>query len=1350
MRLIDIQRHYFTVKGDKHRYFCTKADTDMSLNVKVIYYTQADNIAGQVMALRGKDIEKVVPEHVSLGMAYMPASDVRKLYTQTPDSMGYDIHEALKKLTEAVGGNVTDYVCERLQWSRSEIEERLFAEQVDAVALAIYNHEARGQAMIIGDQTGIGKGRVASSMIRYAIVHKMIPVYCTENAGLFSDNYRDLVDIGCGDLKPFIINQSTSGQTDARIKTLNDNDEFIVVHTPLTDKKQREKIFKSGELPKDYDYVLTTYSQLSSAYKDSKGEKIEGADFDKFMFLKKIAPKAFFIFDESHNISGSKAVVTKWWEPNADVELGGSNQFFCFNQLAKEANGVVFLSATFAKRPENLVVYANRTCISESGLKDTELIQAIQEGGEALQEVISSDIVHEGQMIRRESIYEGIEVNYIYLDKNGHEQFGTPDMEKQHRATCDYITHIINMINAFEKDFIEPIIDEMNDGSAIFNMETSKTSKRLGVSHDPIFSKLFMIVNQMLFSIKAEAVANHAIRRLMEGKKVVIGLSSTMESFLDEFVADEGEINCDFTTVLNRALRSTLKYRTRDKEGGGESEFEYINIANLTPDGQEAYYAIFNEIKNGASGISLSPIDLITQKIEQAEFIDETGRKRRFKVSEVTGRKRKIVFSNDQGTKGAIVPRKYVTRNVAFGQFQNNQSDVLIINASGATGASAHATTKNTNLTPDQVKPRVMIIAQMELDVNKEVQKRGRINRTGQIKELPPSYDYLISAIPAEKRLMMMMQKKLKSLDANSTSNQKQSTGIIDTSDFMNKYGDKVCKEYLQENEDINDKLNNPIGDDGDRDVSIHKVTGYVPVLTCKEQDDFYTSIQERYNKLVNTLVERGEYDLEVEAMDLDARQVGDLKLLVGASSGGSKFSDAVYVGTYDCKVLRKPYSEDEIRVLLSNYMGGTYDNEQAKAKSKEMADGMKEYYKNQIEMITKANEEKQNKKIDDLIERVVAKGGTASDADGEVAIIKEQFAEKLRKQKNKLNVEMYKAQYLQFFHAGRACILDSSNTKAICLGAEIGTKTKNPYAPSNVKISFAVCNSSRLLDCDLQDDDYKTLTDIISYSRGMGYGGYGYGSSDTSFLNNWHDYIKEAIADREVRQIIVGNTLKSYKNKPEGAKLISFTTHEGEVMKGLLVPKKSSTSDKSGDKMVLSKYSIKKFLPIIKKNLNDGDKQRYEMSRGTELLINYNKDSWALDEPIVFKVTNGQTYKALLKNRQEDIKALSSNDRGFVEWGSGSGKWYALNVHPSQLNDLVDFLDGMTFAVELLPSQVATYFPDEGNTMKRGNWKKVTVNKSNIPTSSTKTGEDKAKKLRFAKAKAKALLLYTYSQKNK
>lgn len=1339
MKLIEIQRHYFTVKGDKHRYYCVKAETDMSLNVKVIHYTQADNIEGDKMVLRGNDIEKVVPERATLGIAYMPASDVRRLNTQTPDSMGYDIHEALKKLTEAVGGNVTDYVCERLQWSRAEIEERLFAEQVDAVALAIYNHEAIGQAMIIGDQTGIGKGRVASSMIRYAIVHGLIPVYCTENAGLFSDNYRDLVDIGCGDLKPFIINQSTSGQTDARIKVLNDNDEFVVVHTPITDKKQREKIFAGKELPKGFDYVLTTYSQLSSALKKTKDGDAPGSDFDKFEFLKRLAPKAFFIFDESHNISGSKAVVTKWWEANAEVELGGSNQFYCFNTLSKLASGVVFLSATFAKRPENLVVYANRTCISESGLKDTELIQAIQDGGEALQEVISSDIVHEGQMIRRESIYEGIEVNYIYLDKSGHEQFGTPDLERQHRAICDYITGIINLINQFEKDYINPIIDQMAAKSAMFNMDTSKTSKNLGVSHDPIFSKLFMIVNQMLFSIKAEAVADHAVRRLMEGKKVVIGLSSTMESFLDEFIEDDGEINCDFTAVLDRALRSTLKFRTRDMEGGGASEFAYIDVSSLSPDGQDLYFKIRNEIKKGSSGISLSPIDLITQKIEAAGF----------KVSEVTGRKRKIVFSNDQGTRGSIVPRKYVTRNVAFGQFQNNQSDVLIINASGATGASAHATTKNTNLTPDQVKPRVMIIAQMELDVNKEVQKRGRINRTGQIKELPPSYDYLISAIPAEKRLMMMMQKKLKSLDANSTSNQKQSTGIIDTSDFMNKYGDEVCRDYLLENPIINDKLNNPIGDEGEKEVSIHKVTGHVPVLTCEEQDKFYTNIQAMYDDKVHSLIEKGEYDLEVEAMDLDAEQIGDLRLLVSATAGESKFSDAAYVGTYDCKVLRKPYSEDEIRVMLATYMGGSYKKEEAVAKADKMAADMKEYYTAQIEQVIKTQDEKCEKNIKDAIERVVNKGGVPSDADADIAIIKEKCETTKRKNKERLNVEMYKARILKFFYAGRACILDSSNTKAICLGVKIGSTTVNPYAPSNLKVSFAVASSMKILESTLVEEGYKTLSEIMVYSKNID--SY-YVDIDAKYLNEWHDYIKESVANREVRQIIVGNTLRAYKQKPEGAKLISFTTHEGEVLKGLLVPKDNKAKEGGGEKIVLSRYSIKKFLPFIKKDLADGEKKRYDMNRGTYLLVNGNKSSYAIDEPIAFCVQNGQTYKALLKNKNEDLKALSSNGRGFSEWGSGSGKWYVLNVHPSQLNDLVDFLDSMTFGVELLPSQVAAYFPDDGkNKMKNGNWKKVQVNKANIPTSQPKkTDDDKARKLRLAKAKAKALLLYAYAQKNK
>src|SRR5205085_2096810 len=87
--------------------------------------------------------------------------------------------------------------------------------------------------------------------------------------------------------------------------------------------------------------------------------------------------------------------------------------------------------------------------------------------------------------------------------------------------------------------------------------------------------------------------------------------------------------------------------------------------------------------------------------------------------------------------------------------------------------------------------------------------KRGRINRTGQI--LKPIYDYVTSAIPAEKRLMMMLQKKLKSLDANTASNQKQSSKILDVPDFLNKYGDKIVKDYLVENKEVNALLDDPL-----------------------------------------------------------------------------------------------------------------------------------------------------------------------------------------------------------------------------------------------------------------------------------------------------------------------------------------------------------------------------------------------------------------------------------------------------------------------------------------------------------------------------------------------------------
>ncbi|MBR6310027.1 MAG: strawberry notch C-terminal domain-containing protein [Paludibacteraceae bacterium] len=956
MKLIEIQRHFFHLKGDKNLYFCTEAESH-NLNVTVVHYIKANSDSTlpdgwldlKTQALRGSDLSRIVIDGEGLGMAYRPASEIRKLDTQVPDSMGDDTHAALAKLKKAVGGDVTDFVCERLQWSREDIENRLFAEQVDSVALAIYNMEARNQAMIIGDQTGIGKGRMAACLIRYGHVHGQKPIFVTEKSNLFTDIYRDLKDIGCAELRPFIVNSDDK----AKITEIDEDDNIKVVYKPL-DSKENKKIFQSQHIPGECDYVLCTYSQFNTPKRDA----------EKIAFFQEICKGNTIILDEAHNAGGSRKVgFAKTDENGEDArKVEGSNTYKVFANAVQTAKNVCFLSATFAKRPDNFPIFALRTCISESELSNTELINSISKGGEALQEILSSELVSEGQMLRRERTYDGIRVNYIYLNKRGASDFGVPDLEKEHRAMSDIITGLMRDIINFEKSYINPLIDDKNEDMAEEGESADLANKEMGVNRTSYFSKVFNVVNQVLFSIKADAVAEHAIRRLKEDKKVVIACASTFESLYSDLVESNDmaratvgdEVKTDYSEALLRGLQNTLKYTVR--EGKGKTHQEFIPFSELTEDAQTAYIELEKKIKSATTGITISPIDYIIRKIESAGY----------RVAEVTGRSQRIEFTNENGTRGRIVPRKKIKANVAFAQFQNNQQDVLIINTSGSTGASAHATNKGTNLKREEVKPRVMIIAQCELNVSTEVQKRGRINRTGQLPEIPPSYDYLISAIPAEARMMMMLQKKLRSLDANTASNQKNSTSVIDTEDFINKYGDEVVLNYMKDNREFTEAINDPCFLFRDEPKNKNKIltqdiakaiSGKVAVLSADEQENFYETVLSNYLQKVSQLKSRGEFDLEVEAMKLDARFVRE-HALVPRTSGHSIFAEAAYLGTYECNVLRKPYTKEMVLSLLSKVNA----NGDAKKDAEELADRFRKKIEEDLKKrIVEKNDQRQN-----------------------------------------------------------------------------------------------------------------------------------------------------------------------------------------------------------------------------------------------------------------------------------------------------------------------------------------------------------------------------------------------------
>lgn len=1062
-----------------------------------------------------------------LGAPYLPASDsCVVLNTVVPDSMAFETQEALNMIRQAVGGDIDEFVRQRLGYpSGVELCKALSAEQIDAVAMAIYNIEARGQGMIIGDQTGIGKGRIAAAMIRYAVMQGYKPIFLTEKANLFSDLYRDLLAIGSGDLAPFIVNGKES-KTDIK----DEDGEIVYQALPPT---EQSGIFKEMKVPGRFNFVLATYSQFNSERKKP----------EKPAFLKAIAEGNIIIMDESHNSSGS------------------SNTGELMQAVIAQTAGVVFLSATFAKRPDNMPVYAMKTAISEANMSKEELVNAITHGGVALQEVLSSQLVAEGQMLRRERSFEGVEVNYITLE----------DKAQEHSAIADNITGILRDIIAFQSRYVDEMVDELDDIAVAEGQEVDirQGTSQAGVDNQPYFSKVFNVINQMLFSIKAEAVAERAIMRLKEGKKPVIAFASTMGSFIEEMenqaglaVGDGDTVNADFANVLQKGLDGIMRYTVID--ANGSKTFKKFEVSELNPEAQAEYIRISSKIKSVSTGITISPIDVIVRKLTDAGY----------SVAEVTGRKYELQINPKTGM-GMVRTRKKVNTNDAFRQFNNNETDVLMINQSGSTGASAHAI-----ITPkvpaSQVRQRVMIVLQTELDINTEVQKRGRINRTGQIYK--PIYDYINSAIPAEKRLMMMLQKKLKSLDANTTSNQKQSTKILDVPDFLNKYGDRIVSEYLKENPPINKLLGDPLGmekAEGDsaetKEDAAHKVSGRVAVLSTQMQQDFYTEISQGYNDYVEYLRQIGEYDLEVEAMNLEAETLSKKIIKVG-KGGQNEFGDDSILEKVRANVLKKPFSRTDLDNVLTESLGG----KEAAVLQSETLQGFEEFMDRKLEEETRENDEYYAEETRNIPnEKKIKK---IRDKDGEAA-----YHEAIREKEKELEAAQEKAkillhktfsnrrQYLSglfnFFYTGR-CINYPVETFdkgqelyfSVFLGFLIDRKKKNPYAPSAIRLRFAISNSNKYVAIPA------SYTKDIDAIKGVSISVPEY--SRDSLLNRWEEAIRESSTDRQVRYIVTGNLLQAFSDFR--GKLVSYTIAGGGIKKGILLPEYWDPQDSKAENVIV------------------------------------------------------------------------------------------------------------------------------------------------------------------------------------
>lgn len=1081
--------------------------------------------------------------------------------------MPADQQEAVNKNLEKLG-DADQFLVDELGYNdKDDLYSHLAAEQVDSVALALQQAK-KGNAFIIGDMTGIGKGRQAASLIRYAKKQGQVPVYFTKTAGLLSDVYRDLVDIGSPDLRPFVFGS-------AKEAAITDSDGKVVFALPSKSEVKRvlDYIEKNGKLPDEYDYVLTTYSQVSNGvYEfDENGARKEkklakGKTFGAAALsgqrrrdaIEKLMGNAYLILDESHTAGGN------------------SGQGNYFQHIIQKAKNVTFFSATFAKRPDNMPIYALRTAMNEGGMKSSDLIDAVKRGGATLQEIMSQTLTQCGQMIRRERDMTGVTIDWKAIDD--------PERVQEQREQYDSIIGLFNDIINFQKKYVSNYVDERNDELAAIQstMGIKKGTAALGIKNQPFASKAFNTVQQVLLSLKAKSAAERAIDYLKQGMKPVIALNNTNESQTGNLALGEEMDAPDLGTSLKKGLEGTLRYTQKDAKDNSESG--YIKLSDLGDEAVEAYHELEKKIEQTSTGLSLSPIDVIKNELQKAGY----------KVGELTGRQTEFVY-NDNGTvtkvKRADTDKKKLARD-----FNDGKIDALILNKSAATGISLHASSKY----KDQ-KKRVMIVAQQQLDVNDEVQMRGRIDRTGQVAR--GAYEYVVSLIPAEQRLLMMFKAKLKSLDANTTSSQKSKFNEMEVADITNKYGDKVVKEYMAEHLDLYARMADPFGwektfgddlsrinpqnlvvsgggvGDGEAGADASKLLGRMALLRVNEQEKMLQEIGGLYANEIQRLNEMGENDLEITELPLKAKTIHKEVWKQGAEPGGDNaFADNTYIEKVNMAILKKPMKASEVKDSQKGLTGGkTWDEYKTEKKT-----AVKEYFDQKIADETQRYEERAVKAATKAKEKYIKDGKKGQEKSGMTDEQIEKNAEYqyetiYKQEKDKLDdvvknlkekAEMFD-RVLDTFDTNQAFVLptDMNNPNELSgfgnsYGRLIDIKITDNFSPNASSVSFATLDGRRKITFPIAGKvgAGENKADIIGAIDNMTKQAIGMGDSHLRVLNqnvdNW-----DRLTSNESRKngyIVTGNLMQALvdsKDQGLGGQLVKYTTDTGEVKTGILMP---------------------------------------------------------------------------------------------------------------------------------------------------------------------------------------------------
>ena len=728
------------------------------------------------------------------------------------------------------------------------------AEQIDAIALGIWNMK-RGRALILADQTGMGKGRIVAAIARWSALSGYQTNFLTEKAGLFSDIWRDIRDIQSeGAFTPFIMNQG-----EQVVSLEGDKQEVLVAKT--TDAIRKTVLEDNAPtIDHGYNLMLATYSQFNRD--SSKSRKSE--------FISAASNGAVLILDESHNAAGD------------------SNTGYNITNAIVGSKAALYSSATYAKNAKNMAVYYKAFPPS---VNVASLAETLQAGGETLQEVLSSMLCEDGVLVRREHDLSSLKFSIMEVP---------PQTLARNIVISDQVSGVLAQMAYISGD-IERIAGEVHANMRRHLEKLSpeqRKGNRLGVSYTNFGSRLYNVSRQVSLILSADQVADHAIRALEAGQKPVIVLEQTMESVIRELrgmdQTEEEVLNGEadaaagieplkLRELMQRLLRKLAYVRVSDDYGVSEerSAFELADGDRDLIRATRETFEILREQIEGMNDMIAMPIDVISNRLTNAGYT----------CGEVSGRSTLYTFTDD----GKVIPEKNLKeKNREIFGFNSGEYDAMILTRSGCTGISLHASEKFT----DQ-RQRVLIEAQIASNVSERVQFFGRVNRRGQVSA--PEIWSVTSGLPWENRSLAMQNIKLRKLSANTQSNRNNAAEMKNIPDVLNAVGNEVCKDYLLNNPEVAslvavdfdaEEEDARSGEDGF--YFANRLTGRLCLLFVADQERVYEEITNDYTSRIQELTNKGTNPLEANVMDVKARVERRITLVAGQESG-SVFDSPVY-----------------------------------------------------------------------------------------------------------------------------------------------------------------------------------------------------------------------------------------------------------------------------------------------------------------------------------------------------------------------------------------------------------------------------------------------------------------------